>query len=166
MVWLKRGVTFVLLAFVAASVVTLVAREFTDRESALPGEARVLPLETDVASGDGACRVVACYFHNKDRCATCLEIEQTAREAVEENFPSELADGRLTWIALNMEEAANRPYIDQFDLAMPTLVVVRVKGGAVEEWEPLSDTWGLVRNAVRLSMYVTDHVRRSLEACR
>jgi hypothetical protein len=164
LVWLKRIVTFLLLSFVAASVATLVAKEVSDRGTALPSE-RIIPLTTDVAGGDGACRVVACYFHNTDRCSTCLEIERAAREIVESTFSAELASGRLTWVALNMEEEENRPYIAQFDLAMPTLVIVRVNDGVVEDWTPLNDTWGLVRNAVRLSMYVADNVRRSLEGC-
>jgi hypothetical protein len=163
-IWLRRATAFLLLAFVVASVVTLVAKEVTHREPAEPS-VRIVPLATDPGSADGTCRIVACYFHNTDRCSTCLEIERTAREVVEKTFSAELASGQLTWVALNMEEEENRAYIAQFDLAMPTLVVLRVKGGVVEDWAPLANTWGLIRNAARFSMYVTDNVRRYLEGC-
>lgn len=162
---LKHLVTCVLLLFVAASVGTLIAKEVGRETSDIRSEERLIPLVIDASAQGEPCRLIACYFHNTDRCSTCLEIERMARDVVESEFSAELSDGRLIWVALNMEEPANRPYVDLFDLAMPTLVLLRLRGETIESWTPLNDTWGLVRSAVRFSMYVEDHVRRLLRGC-
>jgi len=171
---LRRATTILLLLFVVASVVTLIAKEVSHRETGEPslrepstGESstRAIPLTIVTGSADGPCRVVACYFHNTVRCATCLQIEQAARETVEASFSAELASGRLTWMAMNMEEEAYRAYAALFDMAMPTLILIRVDGDAIAEWAPLENTWGLIRNPDRFSMYIADNVRVFLEAC-
>jgi hypothetical protein len=158
-----------LLLFVVASVVTLIAKEVSHREtgesSTREPSTKAIPLTIVTGRADGVCRVVACYFHNTVRCATCLQIEQAARETVEASFSGELASGRLTWMALNMEEEGNRAYATLFDMAMPTLVLIRVDGDAIAEWAPLENTWGLIRNPARFSMYIADNVRVFLEAC-
>jgi len=164
LVALKRVTTLLLLLFVAASVGTLIAKELSHRN---PQEAlaRSIPLVTNPDHAEGPCRVIVCYFHNTDRCSTCLQIEKSACETVEETFAVELASTRLTWMALNMEEPENRPYILEFGLAMPTLIVMRLRGDAVESWIALDDTWGLIRNSFRFSLYVKDNVRLFLEGC-
>jgi hypothetical protein len=158
-----------LLLFVVASVVTLIAKEVSHREtgesSTREPSTKAIPLTIVTGRADGPCRVVACYFHNTVRCATCLQIEQAARETVEASFSGELTSGRLTWMALNMEEEGNRAYATLFDMAMPTLILVRVDGDAIAEWAPLENTWGLIRNPDRFSMYIADNVRVFLEAC-
>jgi hypothetical protein len=161
---LKRATTVLLLLFVAASVGTLIAKETSRREPDRVS-ASAIPVVVDPDRAEGPCRVIACYFHNTDRCSTCLQIEQAARETVEEAFAVELASGRLTWMTLNMEESQNRAYIAQFDLARPTLVVMRLRGETIERWSPLDDTWGLIRNSVKFSLYVKDNVSRLLEGC-
>ncbi|MEI6170977.1 MAG: nitrophenyl compound nitroreductase subunit ArsF family protein [bacterium] len=169
MAGLRRATTILLLLFVVASVVTLIAKEVSHREtgesSTREPSTRAIPLTIVTGRADGVCRVVACYFHNTVRCATCLQIEQAARETVEKTFSAELASGRLTWMAMNMEEEAYRAYATLFDMAMPTLILVRVDGDAIAEWAPLENTWGLIRNPDRFSMYIADNVRVFLEAC-
>jgi hypothetical protein len=181
---LRRGSTILLLLFVVASVVTLVAKEVIHRETGEPSQGEssttepsmrepsttgtstsAIPLTIVTGRAEGVCRVVACYFHNTVRCATCLQIEQAARETVEKTFPAELASGRLTWMAMNMEAEGHRAYATLFDMAMPTLVLIRVDGDVIAEWAPLENTWGLIHNLDRFSMYITDNVRGFLEAC-
>ncbi|MEW5826232.1 MAG: nitrophenyl compound nitroreductase subunit ArsF family protein [Candidatus Bipolaricaulota bacterium] len=164
MVWLKRIVTIALLGFVGVSVGTLVAQE-VGRRAAPVQAVQLIPLASDLASSDGPCRIIVCYFHNTERCATCLAIEDAARETVETAFADDLAAGRVTWLSLDMEQPENRPYIDQFDLAMPTLVVIRLAGLSIERWTALGETWGYIRSPVRFSMYVGDALRAVMEGC-
>ena len=109
------------------------------------------------------CVIDAIYFHNTFRCATCLKIESEAKAIVEAEFAEELAAGKLRWSAINMEE--QRAYISQYDLAMPSLVLVRRVGDEALEWIALDDTWGLIRSETRFSKYIGDSVRAFLEGC-
>lgn len=40
-------------------------------------------------------RVEVLYFHGKQRCATCMAIEQQAREVVEKDFANEQKSGKI-----------------------------------------------------------------------
>ncbi len=40
-------------------------------------------------------RIEVLYFHGKQRCATCMAIEQRMKETLEEQFAGELKDGTL-----------------------------------------------------------------------
>ncbi len=62
------------------------------------------------------CVVEAVYFHNTNRCVTCLKIEGDAKAIVEAEFAEEMAAGKLSWSAINMEE--ERAYISQYDLVL------------------------------------------------
>jgi len=113
--------------------------------------------------GETVCVIDAIYFHNTFRCATCLKIESEAKAIVEAEFAEELAAGKLRWSAINMEE--QRAYISQYDLAMPSLVLVRGVGDEALEWIALDDAWGLIRSETRFSTYIGDSVRAFLEGC-
>lgn len=188
-------VTMALLLFVGATVGTLIAQEVTRPEARIGEEgesaaetSETAPLDepgmstvdaSDVegsaeAAGDvaaltaqaavkSACVVDVIYFHNTQRCWTCQEIEREARTIVEEEFAAEVAAETLRWSAINMEE--ERAYISQYDLAMPSLVLVRRVGDEVVDWIALNDTWSLIRSKTRFSMYIVDSLRAFLEAC-
>ena len=109
------------------------------------------------------CVVDAVYFHNTHRCVTCLKIEGDARAIVEETFAEELAAGTLRWSTINMED--NPALIVQYDLASPSLVLMRKNGDQVIEWVLLEETWALVRSTTRFSAYIIDSFSTFLEGC-
>jgi len=121
------------------------------------------PTVSTVDVVDTACVIEAIYFHNTFRCVTCLKIEGDAKAIVEEEFAEELAAGKLRWSTINMEE--NRSYISQYDLASPSLVLIRKAGDEVVDWITLKDTWSLIRSETRFAMYIVDSFRAFLEGC-
>ena len=114
-------------------------------------------------STDALCVIEATYFHNTNRCVTCLKIEGDAKAIIEESFAAELAAGRLRWSTINMEE--NRAYISQYNFASPSLVLIRKVGDEVVDWVTLEETWALVRSTTRYSAYIVDSFQTFLEAC-
>jgi len=125
-----------------------------------------VPLEdvsTAESESESPCWVDAIYFHNTLRCYTCKNIEAAAKAVLEVEFADELADGRLRWSAVNMEK--ERQYVDQYDLVMPTLILVRSIGNAQQDWVALDETWSLIRHESRFSAYVDDSTRAFLERC-
>jgi len=124
------------------------------------------PLEVVSAAGseqEPPCVVDAIYFHNTSRCHTCLEIEALAKAVLETEFASQVTEGRLRWSAIDMQR--NRQYIEQYDLAMPTLILVRSIGDKRQDWVPLEETWALIRNESRFTTYIADSTRAFLEGC-
>jgi len=109
-------------------------------------------------------RVVATYFHNTARCVTCRTIEQVARETIEAAFAEDLASGRLTWRALNMEEKENEHYAVDYQLPYPSLVLSEMEGEREVRFKVLSETWNLVHKRDRFVLYVEGETRAFLGA--
>lgn len=109
------------------------------------------------------CVIEAVYFHNTNRCVTCLKIEGDAKAIVEREFADELAAGKLLWSTINMEE--ERAYINQYDLVSPSLVLIQKVGDEVVDWTTLTETWALVRSATRFAPYIVDSFQAFLWEC-
>jgi len=109
------------------------------------------------------CVVDAIYFHNTLRCYTCKHIEETAKAIMEEEFAEQLASGLIRWSAINMERQQH--YVEEFDLVMPTLILVRTVGGEQSDWVALDETWSLIRSESRFANYIKSETRAFLEEC-
>jgi len=126
-------------------------------EAAMAGVANV---EGSLSS---SCVVDAIYFHNTARCYTCRNIEATARTVIETEFADELAEGRLRWSAINMEN--QRHFADQYSLVKPTLILVRTVDDALQDWVALDEAWTLIRDESRFSLYVKESASDFLGEC-
>lgn len=155
---LRIALTATLLLFVGATVGLLIAQETSQGSMAAGGA-----LANNDTIDSTACIVDVVYFHTTQRCAACLNIEEEARAIIEQAFSDEVSSGSLRWSAVNMD--IDRQAIVQFDLVMPTLVLVRRMGGEIAEWESLDDTWRLIGSQVRFSAYVRDRVAAFVRGC-
>ncbi len=141
----KKIVTTILLLFVAASVVYLLATELGgERSSAADASMDKAP----------AHQVVAYYFHGYKRCPTCLSIEATAKKVIETAYPDQLKDGSLVWKAVNFEAPENTHFADEFQLVASSLVVVEYRDGEQVQWINLEDVWELIGADEQFSNYV------------
>jgi len=108
-------------------------------------------------------RVIAYYFHGTFRCSTCQNIEKYSKEAIEHYFPNELKNGRLEFKPLNVEEAENRHYIQDYQLFSRALVISLVKEDKEVTWKNLTDVWKHVRDKDKFFQYVKDEVETLLK---
>ena len=117
--------------------------------------------ESAVASGSETLdhKVIAYYFHGEMRCITCLAIEDQARSAIEKAFARELESGTLQWRAVNYDQPDNEHFIEKYDLAMSSLVLVHADNGEQMEWKVLADVWELVDLIDSFDQYVQDETR-------
>lgn len=98
------------------------------------------------------------YFHGSKRCMACNKIEAWTRAAVELSFVKELAGGMVVFKAVNLDEPENAHFVQDFQLAMRSVVVQR--GTAFER---LDQVWQLVRgDEAAFRQYITTGVRRHL----
>lgn len=148
---MKRWVTTVLLAFVAASIGYMVYTE-----------TRPQPEPAAETGGGGKPAVAVYYFHGNFRCATCNKLERYSREAVQEAFSNELASGYMTWQAVNVEKPENGHFVGDFKLTTRSLVVAGERGGKLE-WANLERIWDLVGDPPAFKAYVQAGVRPFLE---
>lgn len=157
----KKIFTFILLLFVAGSVVYLIQNEITSADKATanltkPSEA------TDTASNaapppndqTAQPRFVAFYFHGNVRCPTCRAIETQSKEALEAAFPDKIELGVLEWKAVNTDEVWNAHYITDYNLQFSSLILAEIANGETLRWENLEKVWELVHDKESFMEYV------------
>jgi hypothetical protein len=171
----KSIVSAVLLLFVAASVVYLVASESTlkngSRETkvenagtpAEPTKPQSQPSEALAEVEAPKHKLVAYYFHGDFRCKTCLAMERFAYEALDGGLSDELESGRLEWKAVNVDTPGNEHFDIDFGLTSSALVLVNTVGDERKEWKDLQRIWDLVGDESKFKDYVRNEVVAYLE---
>lgn len=152
----KNLLRLALLGFVAVAVVMMVHREIYNGGSAEPARAQTEPLPAD--------GLVVYYFHADVRCPTCQTIEQYAHEALDARLGEELASGNVVWRILNYEAAENIHFATDYDIAAPTVVLVRRQDGRDGQWRNLMRVWELVGDKPAFVDYIAAEASSLLAA--
>ena len=100
-------------------------------------------------------KVYAYYFHGSMRCPTCYKLEQYSKEAIDGNFKSELASGKLEFKVINIEEKGNVHFVNDYQLYTKALVLSLVKDGRQVKSKNLNKIWELVGNKNKFIDYVS-----------
>lgn len=108
-------------------------------------------------------KVVVYYFHNTRRCPTCLGIQKGIEETIDTKFSRDIEAGMLEFIELNMEEAPNKKYVEQFQLSFSTMIVAAEAKGETRKWENAGKVWDLAHSPEELKAYVEKTIRQQLD---
>lgn len=108
-------------------------------------------------------KVKVYYFHGTRRCPTCLGIQKSINEAIDDNFKKELEAGMLEFEEVNFEEAANKHYVEQFQLSFSTMIVAAQAGDETIEWENARKVWDNAHNQSELKSYVKSTTQKYLK---
>jgi len=106
-------------------------------------------------------RVVVYYMHRTFRCFSCLWIEKTVRQTLEESFPSEMSSGRVEFQVEDywqQKDLANR-----YDVKTVSVVVVNVVNGREVSHRTLDRVWELKGKTDESRKYIAEAVRAALE---
>ena len=103
------------------------------------------------------------YFHGNARCVSCRKIEALAAETVRAAFADEMKQGKVEWFVVNVEEAPNKHFIQDYKLYTKSLVVVDLVDGTQVRWKNLERIWELLREDEAFRQYVQGEVRSYLE---
>jgi len=103
---------------------------------------------------DDIIKYIAYYFHGTARCYTCKKIEAYSEEAIKSGFPTELKDGKLEWLVVNVEEKSNQHFIQDYQLYTKSLVLAQYRNGSQVKWKNLDKIWGNVRDKDVFIKYV------------
>jgi hypothetical protein len=104
-------------------------------------------------------RVIAYYFHTNSRCVNCRRIEAYSREAMETAFSRELEDGRLVWRVVNVEEEGHKHFVNDYQLATKSLVLVDEVAGKQARWKNCTKVWQFLSDKDGFLRYVQAEVR-------
>jgi hypothetical protein len=65
------------------------------------------------------------YFHMTTRCVTCRTIEAEARKNIEMLYGDQVKTGKISFTALNLEEATGKAVGDRLGVSGQTLLIVK-----------------------------------------
>lgn len=140
----------------AAALATLLSGTIRAGDAASPATAAVVP-----SSGS---ETVVFYFHGNARCVTCKTIEAYADEAVHSGFGEAFENGALSWRVVNIDEPANRHFIQDFQLVTRSVVLAEYLDGRISRSKNLDQVWQLVRDKQRFIDYVQSETKAFLAA--
>lgn len=153
----KRGLTAILVLFVAAAVGTWVVKEFRRAKAAPAAPAPAAPAEEGRT-------VTVYYLHTTTRCVSCQKIESyTAAAVTGARFSQPLAEGRLKWVVLNTDDPANAHFVKDYELVTKSVVVSEHVGGIEVKWKRLDRVWELLDDPGAFGSYVEGEVAAFVE---
>jgi len=65
------------------------------------------------------------YFHMTTRCVTCRTVEAEARKDIEMLYADQVKTGKISFTALNLEEANGKAIGDKLGVSGQTLLIVK-----------------------------------------
>ena len=65
------------------------------------------------------------YFHRTVRCVTCKTVEAEARKNIEMLYADQVKTGKISFTALNLEEATGKTVGDRLGVNSQTLLIVK-----------------------------------------
>jgi hypothetical protein len=165
----KKILTAILLLFVAFSLVEIVVKHVRLDQAARAGGKTEGPAKSGIESPDAdnptkllSDGVVVYYFHGRERCENCRNIEAYAKEAVQAGFGERLAEGSMAWHVVNFDVPANAHFDKDYELGgIPSVVLVKFKNGSQIDWKNLTDVWEHVTSGDKAKFL--DYVRKELQ---
>ncbi|MBK9966894.1 MAG: hypothetical protein IPP07_19230 [Holophagales bacterium] len=177
----KHLFTGALLAFVAVTAVTIGVKETRHARAVAAIEAtRVAePPAPSVASAsvhtneptavamavvappptEPAATVVVTYFRATARCTSCLKIEDLTNATMTSRFAVPIAEKRVVWRVLNLDEPENSHFVKDYGLFTKSVVVSEVKNGKEVRWKNLDQIWQLLGDPAAFQGYVEKEVQ-------
>lgn len=154
----NKAVTIALLLFVAVAAATMV------RNGLKSGQTADSSKQEDAQQQAGSDSVVKSdidvvyYFMTTQRCPSCMKIEAYAKEAVQSNYANNIENRTLVWKMVNVDEPANRHFIEDYQLHTKSVVLVRYRDGRQVAFKNLDRVWELLGDKAVFQDYVTTEV--------
>jgi hypothetical protein len=74
-----------------------------------------------------------------------------------------MKEGKVVWRLVNLDEPANKHYIDDYQLYSKAVIVSEIRDGEEVRWKNLMKVWQLTNDKAAFISYVQDEVRDYLE---
>lgn len=68
------------------------------------------------------------YFHAPNRCPSCVANETQTQKVLEKHFKSELANGQVSFVSLDLKEDKNKALVEKYEIVFPTLLILKKQG--------------------------------------
>jgi hypothetical protein len=101
------------------------------------------------------------YFHRTQRCSKCIYAEEATRYTLGTYFKDELASGRVTFQAINVQDEENADIVKKYDASYLSLFINTVREGT-DHIEEVTGIWRVVGDDEAFVEVVKSKVEQSL----
>ena len=109
-------------------------------------------------------RVEVIYFHGKQRCATCVAIENNTKEVMNTIFANELKNGTVVFKTVDISTPEGEKIADKYEVTWSSLFVNKWNDGKERRNNLTEFSFGNARNNPdRFKKGLADSVRQSLK---
>jgi hypothetical protein len=70
-------------------------------------------------------KIEAYYFHFSARCVTCKTVEAEAKKDIESLYPEKVKSGKMSFQAINLDEASSKAIAEKLNISGQTLLLVK-----------------------------------------
>jgi hypothetical protein len=123
-----------------------------------PEAKEAVVVEATASKKDDPDKVVVYYFHFTRRCRTCLGIQKTIADTLQDRFAEELAAGTLVFEEINLDEDQHKHFMKEFELGFSSMIVAARKGDSVVKWVNSDKIWEHAHNTPVLASYVEEQI--------
>jgi len=106
-------------------------------------------------------QVEVVYFHRTQRCYSCNYAETSTRYTLETYFKNELASGKVTFTAVNVEDDENATIIEKYGAFTSSLFINTIRDGT-DHIEEVTDIWFALGDDEAFVEVVRDKIEQSL----
>ncbi len=151
----KIIITVLLLMFVSASIGYLAAKKVYLKQLAHAKSNSVDSAGNPMP--DKYIRVV--YFHAAKRCESCVNMQNYTEQTIKANFAQLIADRKLFYEALCVDEPQNAHYKEDFELPFNMVVAIEYEKGAIKRWQKFEQVWDHIKDEGKFKQYVLDEMK-------
>lgn len=109
-------------------------------------------------------QVEVVYFHGKQRCASCIAIEKSARETVETVFADEVKRGRVVFKTVDISTPEGEALADRYEVTWSSLFVNVWRDGRETRHDLTDFAFGNARkNPDAFKAGLSDRIREGLQ---
>lgn len=120
-------------------------------------------VQADLARVAPPATIFVTYFHTTARCTSCLKIEDLTNATMTTRFAAPIADKRIVWRSVNLDEPENNHFVKDYGLFTKSVVVTEVKEGREVRWKNLDKVWKLLGDPESFQAYVEKEVQGFLD---
>lgn len=104
-------------------------------------------------------RIIAYYFHPTARCPTCINIENYAKEVINEKFSKEKEKGLISFREVNIEDSLNEHFVTDYNLTSSSLILVIYNNNKQVKWKNLEQVWKYAHDKESFFIYVKTEIK-------
>ncbi len=104
-------------------------------------------------------KIVVYYFMTTTRCPGCLKIENYTHSCLLEKFSDEMAQGKMEWKMVNIDEKENKHFVEDYQIFTKTVVLSKTIDGKEVKWKRLDKVWEYLNNQKKFYNYIESEIK-------